>query len=1473
MKRDINWLRGRAILLMLLPLIMGGSFAFGQTATISGVVNKYSRVVEMYERRAGSRVNAVKVTRPDSFAVDDVVMLYAPRGWLIDVSDGDAYAVPHYNTGVYSINKVDSILMPDSIIVFVAPTPFRDSLKKRDMAQLIKMPSFKKNVIVNGTISAQDWSASTGEGGVIALYVEGKLTLEADINASGKGFEGADPSGDNYTGGCYEDDTELYGSGYYPTSAMHLAGLKGEGSVATTFNDSLRGRYPVFNGGGGGNARFSGGGGGSNYSAGGHGGGQSAQFCTTTTATRGRGGISLSNTYYSNTLPANRLYFGGGGGTGTQTPAEPASAGGDGGGIVVIIADTIESTSAYTIRANGESVIQNAKAGAGGGGGGGTIVLDVSHYKGVVNLAAKGGNGGNTDNTYFTGPGGGGGGGLYWLSLKKDTASLFTNTGIGNGGEWLTGDGANGDPGPRAERLYNLLPPLNGFLFNSLPNDRTVCTDETPDTLFASKPKGGDGTYTFQWHYRHPDSLTWDSLVMDTLQYYVFKEPLTEPMELRRIVRSAGLEEGFDVTVTYDITPRIWGNTIAAPDEICYGLTAETLEQFADSTLKGADMALPSGDTTFKWIRRAPASSAWEDVPESFEHRYTPSGDTATTLYSRVVYSGVCDDTSNAVLITVLPSIKNNSIGDSDTLCFGQVSDDLWGNQPTGGDGNYTYVWEVSDDLVNWGDSLVSFSNVDFNLNSYDATRYIRRTIYSGEDSACIDTSEPVTITVLDTISNNFLIPDTNLITICQFNQLPGGGIDGTLPVGGDGNYQYYWQVRDKSNPWDDSATNAPGTKFNLEKFEDTTYIRRLVISGDGGVCQSYSDSLTVGIVWEITNNILTATPETYCQGDSLTTTLTADNALGGANGIGIQWQYKTSTTQWGQAPGVNSGNDYQYPDLLSENYYFRRYAWSELSDSVCFSYTDSVLITVQDSILQNDILLINDRTLNDDLDSICAGLDLFLGGTDEEQLTGGDETNYAYSWEESSHEDFSIVNNTGSSNDYFTTDFRDSAFFRRKVVSGECENTTYLLVHPIELPTGRLILADFQEDTLCSSAELPVEFEIGNLYLDPLASEYTAYVSYVSENNSGSNSFVFDRISTGPVQFPVFSDSAETYVYTLDSIIDNRQCKAEALDTFKPEVLVYYSPEATITAADTAVCGPGVTLTATNKGGVTMSWLASTVVNNLDGSDTVTINAAGLQAEAILDRWYNDTIQLVYGFKLETSGSLGMTCADSAYVTVTHYQEPELPPYFIKNDVDDFGDSIAIDSVYFTDQYPLVIDHPSVSGKGIWSIDDGSPGTVGQDPFNPQMVATLGDELDENNTFVWTVSNGVCPEQSDRMVIRRKDVEVYEGISPNGDGFNDVLTMRGIKHADKISLTIFNSWGTPIYRMTEQDEAQFVSLIPNEIDSDGLRVLWDGKVNGNVVPDGTYYYTIRFTINADTPRERSYDQKSFLIVSTQASE
>ena len=75
--------------------------------------------------------------------------------------------------------------------------------------------------------------------------------------------------------------------------------------------------------------------------------------------------------------------------------------------------------------------------------------------------------------------------------------------------------------------------------------------------------------------------------------------------------------------------------------------------------------------------------------------------------------------------------------------------------------------------------------------------------------------------------------------------------------------------------------------------------------------------------------------------------------------------------------------------------------------------------------------------------------------------------------------------------------------------------------------------------------------------------------------------------------------------------------------------------------------------------------------------------------------------------------------------------------------------------------------------------------------------------------------------------------VSIPEGFSPNGDGVNDRLVIKGMKDFPNSELMIFNRWGAKIYSKK------------------GYQNDWDGRadnsmtVGTNVIPEGTYYYVI----------------------------
>src|SRR5699024_8935582 len=79
-------------------------------------------------------------------------------------------------------------------------------------------------------------------------------------------------------------------------------------------------------------------------------------------------------------------------------------------------------------------------------------------------------------------------------------------------------------------------------------------------------------------------------------------------------------------------------------------------------------------------------------------------------------------------------------------------------------------------------------------------------------------------------------------------------------------------------------------------------------------------------------------------------------------------------------------------------------------------------------------------------------------------------------------------------------------------------------------------------------------------------------------------------------------------------------------------------------------------------------------------------------------------------------------------------------------------------------------------------------------------------------------------------------DINVYNGVSPNGDGLNDEFKIDCIANFPNNNVKIFNRAGTLVFEMDGYDnEVRFFEGVGNR----GL------YVTGNELPDGTYFYIV----------------------------
>ncbi|MBX2903450.1 MAG: gliding motility-associated C-terminal domain-containing protein [Chitinophagales bacterium] len=384
---------------------------------ISGIINTYTAVTDI-----NPCTNTITVGNPSGFNAGSRVLVIQMKGAAIDTSNTTSFGniINYNNAGNYEFGYIQSINGNQITLQNMLQRNYSVS----GIVQLVHVPQYSGNVFVaNNAITCQPWNGTTG--GIIALEASGLVVLQADIDASNKGFR-AGVANDNSPYICGQQDY------FYPSNSS-FGGRKGEG-IFELPNTIINGRGKNTNGGGGGNDTNSGGAGGGNFGTGGRGGNQ-----WTGCANLPIGGDGGTNLTYSNT--ANKIFLGGGAGGGHQNDAT-ATPGTNGGGIIIIQCNGIAANGGG-IKSFANNAVQASTDGSGGAGAGGTVLLQTNNITGNLTIDVHGGRGG--DNTSH-GTGGGGGGGIVW-----STTTLPGNVVLNlAGGQPGFHSGTNGNHGATA---------------------------------------------------------------------------------------------------------------------------------------------------------------------------------------------------------------------------------------------------------------------------------------------------------------------------------------------------------------------------------------------------------------------------------------------------------------------------------------------------------------------------------------------------------------------------------------------------------------------------------------------------------------------------------------------------------------------------------------------------------------------------------------------------------------------------------------------------------------------------------------------------------------------------------------------------------------------------------------------------------------------------------------------------------------
>lgn len=462
---------------------------------------------------------------------------------------------------------------------------------------------------------------------------------------------------------------------------------------------------------------------------------------------------------------------------------------------------------------------------------------------------------------------------------------------------------------------------------NTISASQTICLGQATAPLTGAMPTGGSGVYVYLWE-SSPDNLNWSGITGGNT---ISLNPgnLISTTYFRRIVTSNPCSPITSAAISVVVHPILGNNIIGANQTLCTGS--------APGLFTGSAPTGGNGSYTYSWLSGITPTGPWQAITGGNSLDYQSGVINATTYFRRVTLSGPCLDTSNVLSVLTTPGVGNNLITANQTICLGNAPQVLSGTNPTGGTGNYLYIWQSSNDNLNWV-TITGQTNGSFTSGSLNSTSYFRRIVTAGPCPA--STSNGIRITVDSLIGNNTVQSSQ---TICS-GDTPQPFI-GSLPTGGNGLYTYAWESSTDNSSWS-VITGGNGQNYSSGPVTQNLYFRRIVTAG---ICAgSTSASIQVGIIPVITNNSI-ASAQTVCQNVN-PNILIGSLPTGGTGLYQYQWQSGPNNVNW---VNINQATQQDLdPGPLFGNVYFRRL----ITSGPCTSTSVTVMITVDPVIGNNNI-------------------------------------------------------------------------------------------------------------------------------------------------------------------------------------------------------------------------------------------------------------------------------------------------------------------------------------------------------------------------------------------------------------------------------------------------------------------------------------------------------------------------------------
>lgn len=458
-----------------------------------------------------------------------------------------------------------------------------------------------------------------------------------------------------------------------------------------------------------------------------------------------------------------------------------------------------------------------------------------------------------------------------------------------------------------------------------------LCFNGVSDTIkILTFPLGGNGIYAYQW-LGSSDSVNWTSILGQNQNSY-FPGNLTSTRYFR-VISSSGLGCGIDTSnlVKIHVFPDLTKPSISGAQSICYNNSPDSLTRISPAT--GAN-----GVFSYLWQSSLDGIN-WTNIVGSTGIKYKPQNLLVSTFFRIVATSnnGCGSIGSDSLKVIVFDSLNQGYIGTSQNICYNTIPSRLTFNQaPIGGGGNYSLMWQVSSDSINFV-NIIGSDSLGHQPLSLTTTKYYR-SIVTSTLGCGVKNTNVVKIRVYGLFRPASII-HTDASPICYLTTSDTLKI-GINPIGGNLNYSFQWLESSDSMNWI-SITGQTQNQFKSQSLSFSKFYR--LISSSGESCGSDSSNiLKVNVLPNIQKAVI-GTPQNICYNTSADTIRMLSPAIGANGSFRYNWQISTNGILW--TPILNDTNSTLSTGKLQTSKYYRLLATSNYG---CGSKaSDSVFVLV----------------------------------------------------------------------------------------------------------------------------------------------------------------------------------------------------------------------------------------------------------------------------------------------------------------------------------------------------------------------------------------------------------------------------------------------------------------------------------------------------------------------------------------------